>query len=182
MAPFTPSFRRSFSSARVCAGWAGAWASACFWLLASVPAWSLRADSAQPIHIRAASAEFDEPNGQAVYGGGVEVRQGTLRVTGERLQVDYQDAKVRRIVATGGPARYQQELEQERGLVKAAASTIVYHAGQDRIDFQGAARLTQAGNAVTGELIRYNIVSEAVDGERTDQGPVRVTLLPTEGG
>lgn len=182
MAPFTPSFRRSFSSARVCAGWAGAWASACFWLLASVPAWSLRADSAQPIHIRAASAEFDEPNGQAVYGGGVEVRQGTLRVTGERLQVDYQDAKVRRIVATGGPARYQQELEKERGLVKAAASTIVYHAGQDRIDFQGAARLTQAGNAVTGELIRYNIVSEAVDSERTDQGPVRVTLLPTEGG
>lgn len=178
MAPFTPSFRRSSSPARVCAGWA----SAGLWLLASVPAWSLRADSEQPIHIRAAAAEFDEPNGQAVYGGGVEVRQGTLRVTGERLQVDYQDAKVRRIVATGGPARYQQELEKERGLVKAAASTIVYHAGQDRIDFQGAARLTQAGNAVTGELIRYNIVSEAVDGERTDQGPVRVTLLPTDGG
>ena len=178
MGSFTPLFRRSFSSASPL----GAWASVCFWLLAAVPAWALRADSEQPIHIRSASAEFDEPNGQAVYGGGVEVQQGTLRVTGERLLVDYQDAKVRRIVATGDPARYQQTLDQEGGLVKGAASTIVYHAGQDRIDFQGAARLTQAGNAVTGELIRYHIVLEAVNGEATEQGPVRVTLLPADGG
>ena len=168
--------------ARVCARPRLSWAGACCCLLAAVPAWALRADSEQPIHIRSASAEFDEPKGQAVYGGGVEVRQGTLRLTGERLLVDYQDAKVRRIVATGGPARYRQTLEQDRGLVQGAASTIVYHAGQDRIDLQGAARLTQAGNAVTGELIRYHMGLEAVDGEATERGPVRVTLVPADGG
>lgn len=179
MAPFTLSFHRNFSAASRKAHLA---LGMCFWLLPAAPAWALPADSEQPIHIRSASAEFDEPNGQAVYGGGVEVRQGTLRVTGESLLVDYQDAKVRRIVATGDPARYQQALDEEGGLVQGAASTIVYHAGQDRIDLQGAARLTQAGNAVTGELIHYHIGLEAVNGAATDQAPVRVTLLPAEGG
>ncbi len=139
---------------------------------------ALPQDGEQPIHIKSKAAEFDQLKEQAVYQGDVELRQGTLVVTGEHLTVDYRGAELLRISATGRPARYRQMLDDANGPVRANAATIIYHPRQERIDFQGSARLVQAGNTVDGEFIHYDIVSKAVDAQATQQRPVRVTLQP----
>lgn len=138
-------------------------------------------DAEQPLHIRAQAAEIDQVNGSAVYLGGVEVRQGTMRVTGERMTVHYLDARLVRITASGDPARYQQSSAGNGGAVRASASHITYLPGKTRIELSGEAQLAQANKAVVGEVIHYDISSQTVDAPATQQGPVRVLLNPTKG-
>ena len=138
-------------------------------------------DAEQPMHIRAQAAEFDHSNGRAVYLGGVEVRQGTLQVTGERMTLHYIDARLMRVTASGDPARYQQGSAKDGGLVRASASLITYHPGRERVELTGNARLAQAKNDVAGEIIHYDIASGIVDAEATGRAPVRVILRPANG-
>ena len=145
---------------------------------AAAPAQALPEDAQQPIHIHAESAEIQRQQGRIVYVGAVRVEQGTLQVDAERMVVDYREGKVVRITATGAPAHYRQDLEADAGQVRADASTIVYHTRESRIDLQGEARLSQRGNSLAGDLIRYDIVAGRVDAGAADQGPVRTTLMP----
>lgn len=139
---------------------------------------ALPEDADQPIEIEAERAEVDQNAGTVVYTGSVEAEQGTMRVTAERMTVEVEDQKVVRITATGTPARYQQLLEADKGLVKADARTIVYHTQQERVDLEGDAFLTQGGNEIAGEVIHYDIVAGRVDAVAGDQEPVRVIVQP----
>jgi lipopolysaccharide export system protein LptA len=147
---------------------------------AAVPAavHALPEDASQPIKIEAEHAELDQNAGTVVYTGSVRAEQGTLRVTADQMTVVVQDQKVVRITATGQPAKYQQQLEADKGLVKADARTIVYHTQQERVDLEGHAFLEQGGNEIAGELIRYDIVAGKINAEAGDTEPVRVIVQP----
>ena len=161
--------RRVWSPARL-GLWAIVWAAALPGL-----GWSLPEDADQPIHIRAQTAEFGRDRGQALYLGSVQVRQGSLQVRADRLIVDHDGGRVLRITARGQPAHYRQRLQQ--GELEADAATIVYHAGERRIDLEGNARLTQNGSEVAGERIRYDLAAGKV-AAAADRTPVRATLQP----
>jgi lipopolysaccharide export system protein LptA len=140
---------------------------------------SLPEDADQPIHIRADRAQVDRNAQTIVYSGSVQVDQGTMRVNADEMIIEYEDQRVVRITAQGQPAKYQQELEEDQGgQVRADARTIVYNLQQEQLQLQGEAFLTQGGNEITGELIRYDIVAGRVDAEAGDEGPVRVTVQP----
>lgn len=147
--------------------------------LVSAPlAVALPEDADQPIHIRADRAEVDQNAEKVVYSGSVLVEQGTMRVVADEMTVEYREQKVVRITAHGSPARYQQLLEADKGQVKADARTIVYHTQDERVDLEGEAFLSQGGNEIAGELIRYDIVAGKVNAESGEQGPVRVVVQP----
>jgi lipopolysaccharide export system protein LptA len=139
---------------------------------------ALPEDSEQPIHIRADNAEIDNKSKRVIYRGSVQVDQGTLQVTADEMTVEYQDQKVVRIVATGQPARYKQQLEAEDELVNADASTIIYYTQDERVDLKGAASLEQQGNTVTGDFIRYDIVEGKIDATAEGDNRVRMELQP----
>ena len=147
-------------------------------LLLAGTALALPEDADQPIHIRADRAEVDQNAEKVVYRGSVQVDQGTMRVQAEEMTVEYREQKVVRITAHGTPARYQQLLEADKGEVKADARTIVYHTQEERVDLQGDAFLSQGGNEIAGEHIRYDIVAGKVNAESGEQGPVRVIVQP----
>jgi lipopolysaccharide export system protein LptA len=149
-------------------------------LLALLPvaAHALPEDAEQPIHIRADRAQVDRHAQTIVYRGSVQVDQGTMQVRADEMIIEYHDQKVVRITAQGQPASYQQELEDNQGQVRADARTIVYHIQQEQLQLEGEAFLTQGGNEITGELIRYDIVAGRVDAEAGEEGPVRVTVQP----
>ncbi len=158
---------------------------ACVWLLAILslsdaqPAVALRNDADQPIHIEGDDAEIDQSNETIVYTGSVEVVQGTLRVFGERMVVKIKGDQVQQIITEGGPARYRQRLEDDQGDVEAEAESIIYHTSEERIYLNGEATLTQLGNTLSGESIRYDIVNGKVDASAGDTpGRVRMILVP----
>jgi lipopolysaccharide export system protein LptA len=141
-------------------------------------AFGLPEDADQPIHIQADNAEIDEQAERAVYRGAVQVDQGTLRVTAEEMTVELRNQKVFRIIATGTPARYTQQIEADEDRVQANANTIVYYTQEERLDLEGDAHLNQQGNTISGDLIHYDIVAGKVTATAADDGPVRMILQP----
>ena len=149
----------------------------CLTLLSSA-AFALPDDADQPIHIRADNAEIDQDQQLVIYRGDVQVDQGTLRVTADEMTVEYRNQKVVRITATGAPAHYQQQLNETKEQVKARSSTIVYHTQDERLDLMGNAFLTQEGNEITGDQIKYDIVAGKVDAQSQSNERVRMVLQP----
>ena len=168
--PSNSKARRQVGAAARLGLWAIVWAGALPGL-----GWPLPEDADQPIHIRAQTAEFGRDSRQALYLGSVQVLQGSLEVRADQLIVDHDGGRVLRIIAQGQPARYRQLLRQ--GELEADAATIVYHAGEQRIDLEGSARLIQSGSEVAGERIRYDLAAGKV-AAGADQAPVRATLQP----
>ncbi len=147
-------------------------------LFISSPVHALPEDSEQPIHIRADNAEIDNKSKTVIYRGSVQVDQGTLRVTADEMTVEYENQKVVRIVATGAPARYKQQLEADDEMVNADASTITYYTQAERVDLEGDASLEQEGNTVTGDFIRYDMVDGKIDASASGDGRVQMELQP----
>ena len=156
---------------------------ACFALVLLIggkDALALPEDADQPINIRADTVEYDQTGNRIIYRGSVQVDQGTLRVTAEIMTIDLQDGnKVKRITAEDTPARYQQQIEVDKELVRAEALTIIYHTQDERVDLKGAANLEQEGSTLTGDLIVYDIVAGRVDASATEEAPVTMVLQPS---
>jgi len=149
-------------------------------LIGAHGAWALPEDADQPINIRADTVEYDQTGNRIIYRGSVQVDQGTLRVTAEIMTIDLQDGnKVKRITAEDTPARYQQQIEVDKELVRAEALTIIYHTQDERVDLKGAANLEQEGSTLTGDLIVYDIVAGRVDASATEEAPVTMVLQPS---
>ena len=150
-----------------------------FCVLTPFAATALENDAQQPIHIEGDDAEIDQNNETIVYTGSVEIAQGSLRVRGDRMVVKIKGNQVERIITTGSPARYQQQLEDAQGEVRAHADSIIYHTSAERIFLNGGASLKQQGNTLNGESIRYDIVKGKVDASAgSGQGRVRMQLDP----
>lgn len=137
---------------------------------------ALASDAEQPIHIEGDDAEIDQNNETITYTGSVEIVQGTLRVHGEKMVVKINGDQVERITTVGTPARYQQQLEDDQGDVKAHANSIIYHTSKERIYLNGSATLAQQGNELQGESIRYDIVNGKVDASAGDKSSSRVRM------
>jgi lipopolysaccharide export system protein LptA len=121
---------------------------------------------------------MDQGTDQIVYRGAVRVDQGTLRVDADEITVQYEDQKVVRIVATGGPASYRQELDDPEGEVLARATTIVYLTRDERLELKGSAFLSQQGNEISGDTILYDMVEGKVEAVSGEGGSVRMVLQP----
>ena len=149
-------------------------------LLGAPGALALPEDADQPINIRADTVEYDQSGNRIIYRGSVQVDQGTLRVTAEVMTIDLLDGnKVKRITAEDTPARYQQQIEEDKAPVRAEALTIIYHTQDERVDLKGAANLEQEGSTLTGDLIVYDIVAGRVDASATEEAPVTMVLQPS---
>ncbi|MDP6376759.1 MAG: lipopolysaccharide transport periplasmic protein LptA [Pseudomonadales bacterium] len=155
-------------------------------LLNGTGALALPDDASQPMHIEAEQAEIDQHKRQFIYTGEVTVKQGTLSVTADHMVVDYveRDSKqtVTRITATGNPAHYSQQLEEDEGRVWANARKIVYHTENEKIDLKGNAHLTQLGNEISGETINYDVTAGRVDASSGTDARTKMILTPASSG
>ncbi len=147
-------------------------------LVTSAPhALALREDANQPIHIEADDAAIDQSNDTIVYTGAVEVVQGSMRVRGDKMVAKMRDDQIEQITTLGSPARYRQELEDDRGEVAARADSIIYRTAEERIYLNGRATLEQQGNKLEGESIRYDMVNGKVDASAGESnGRVRMQI------
>jgi lipopolysaccharide export system protein LptA len=156
-------------------------ASLCF-LFGASAALALPEDRNQPIRITSDSAVQEA--GRVTYRGDVVVIQGSLRIDAAQVVVNHVDGRVQRVVATGAPARFQQQPEPEGGLVKAAARTMIYYQGENRIELLRNAQVERDGSTVAGDRIEYLIGSETVRAQSSadQQGRVEMVLQPDNRG
>jgi lipopolysaccharide export system protein LptA len=149
------------------------------------PTAALTSDRTQPVTIEADQAELDDLKRVTTYQGRVIVTQGSLRITGDRMVLYYdENREVTRAESFGKPATYEQLPDGEKEPVKARASRMEYLVKEGVIELYGDAQVIQAGDSLTGSRITYDTVNDRVKATRAgDQGDrVRVILTPKNQG
>jgi len=113
-------------------------------------------DSDAPIEITSEDLQVDQAAGTAIFTGDVILGQGTMRMTAERLVVEYADnpatgeTEITKMTATGGVTIISGEeaAESQRAVYTLANTTIV---------MTGDVLLTQGPSALTGDKFTYNV-------------------------
>jgi lipopolysaccharide export system protein LptA len=132
-------------------------------LLSSIHVLSLESDANAEITIQSDRAEFNRKTGTAVYGGNVILEQGTLLMNADQITLfSDTEQRLRKVLAEGKPARFQQKMEGDKGLTKAKGHTITYMTQDKTVTLLKESVLEQEGRLFSGNLIIYDIVNENV--------------------
>lgn len=128
-------------------------------------AWALPGDRNQPMTITADQGNFRSSRGEASFTGNVYLKQGTLEVWADTLDVrrDPETGDITFLEAKGEPARYQELPSEEDGLIEVRGKRIEYRPEEDLIITEGNGHLTQAGSDIEADYIRYNLRDESLD-------------------
>ncbi|MBB3191643.1 lipopolysaccharide transport periplasmic protein LptA [Halomonas cerina] len=152
--------------------------------LAVLPAWALEGDASAPIEVVADRLDLDDRAGTAVYRGDVEIRQGSMRLTGERVEIQRNAAgQLTRATATGERAYLEQKPAPDEPLVRGWGRTVIYHVAERRIELIDRAELHQGGDTFDGGYLEYfldrRVVQARAEAEGVqDRQRVRMTLEP----
>lgn len=124
---------------------------------------ALPSDRLQETRASAETVVFDQKKGIATYSGAVKVQQGSLVVTADSIVIETNpDGSVKKMLATGKPAQFQQQPEADQGVITASASEITYTPDQKHLLLVENASLEQDGAVMSGPRIDYDLAKEVM--------------------
>lgn len=124
---------------------------------------ALPSDKNETIRGSADNLTVDQKNGVATYTGSVKIQQGSLMITADSIVIHTNpDSSVEKMIATGNPARFQQQPDQDQGVVTAAAKQITYTPDDQRLLLVEDASVEQNGAVMSGPHIDYDLVKEVM--------------------
>ena len=141
-------------------------------------------DENQPVEINADRSEFFLEDGAqtVIYYGTAEAPaefvQGSLIVSGMELTIVRRQGDVERIVATGKPARFQQQPAIDQGIIYANGNSISFSGDIVRIEDQG--ELIQDGIIWSGCLIEWNLDTQSGQSSSDNCQQRTQTIIPAE--
>ena len=143
---------------------------------------ALPEDTKQPIEIEAQSVVVDETNGFSEFSGNAVVRQGSLLLSAELIQVQTDNEEVVSMIARGSlekPAKYIQSQENQARFVEATALQITYDVDKGMVFLVGTARLVQGFDSFSGDTLDYDINNDKVIVKGNKDGTERVKFKIT---
>ena len=146
-------------------------------LFFSTLVFALSEDADQPIEIEAESVMVDETTGFNEFIGDAEVKQGSLVMTAEIIQVQTNADGVETMIAKGTiekPAKYIQSHENQARLIEATATLITYDVNEGMIFLVGDAYLVQGFDSFSGDSLTYDINNDKVLVKGSEDGTKRV--------
>ena len=138
---------------------------------------ALPEDAKQPIEIEAQSVIVDETTGFNEFSGNAEVRQGSLLLLAELIQVQTDNGEVVSMIAKGSlekPAKYTQSQENQARFIEATATLITYDVNEGMIFLVGNAQLVQGFDSFSGDTLDYDINNDKVIVKGSEDGTERV--------
>jgi lipopolysaccharide export system protein LptA len=147
-------------------------------------AMALPGDKFETIRGRAANLTIDNKTGIATYSGSVSIQQGSLNIVADRLMV-HRNAQgdVEKMVATGSPARFQQQPDPEKGIITASAKSITYIPANENLLLVEEASVEQDGSIMSGSKINYDLAKEILkasgDTQQQNSG-VEIVIPPSK--
>ena len=146
-------------------------------LFLSTYTFALTEDAQQPIEIEADSVMVDETSGFNEFIGNAEVKQGSLVMTAEIIQVQTNADGVETMIAKGTldqPAKYIQSQENQARFIEATATLITYDVNEGMIFLVGDAYLVQGFDSFSGDSLTYDINNDKVLVKGSENGTKRV--------
>lgn len=155
-------------------------------VFSSAAALAIPSDRNQPISLVADRATYNEKSGVTTYSGNVIIEQGTMRLQANSIVANLNSQKqISSITATGGPARFQQQIDVNKGLAKGQAQKILYNAQTGIITLSGNAFLQQDGASIRGNTLKYSMNKGDVEATGTpnntgsSSGRVQIIIPPS---
>lgn len=147
-------------------------------VLLSANSAATESDYSQPIAITSENNETSIRENVSVYTDNVEIRQGSLNIKADRLEINASAGKGNEVfITTGTPVNYSQLLEGDVP-VTASAAEIRYDLASRTLTLSGDAQLSQSGSQVQAAVIRYNIETQQISAESGEKKK-RVTTIFT---
>ena len=113
----------------------------------------LAQDTSAPVEVTADALDVDQTDGSAVFEGNVLVTQGELRMTAQRIQVNYATeggGRIETLNATGG-------VTFVNGAEAAEAQQAVYNIESGEVVMTGDVLLTQGQTALAGNTLTIDL-------------------------
>jgi len=144
----------------------------------SVPA--LESDKDQPIHIEADSVDINDREGVSIYTGDVQMTQGSIHMTADKVTVYQKDNRTEKLVAVGRPVTFKQTPEGGKEDVKGRALRVDYFADSEEIVLIDEAQISQGDNTFSSDRIKYDRAKAVLKAGATAEGRKRVyvTIQP----
>lgn len=149
-------------------------------LLSSVFAQADNSDFKQPITVDSKTQFVDGKRKTSVFREDVHVRQGSLKIDADEVEVNAANGEGREIfIARGNPAVYSQTMDDGSD-IRAVAQEIKYQTDNRTLTLSGAAELHQNSSMVKGESITYNLDKQQLlaEGEAGENGRVITIFRP----
>ena len=140
-------------------------------------AFALPADKAQPIEVKAQTVIIDEAQGHSFYSGEASVVQGSLTLSGEKIQIFNNQTQVTKVIAKGDKnnrAHYKQNQINQARFIEATAQTITYLIKTEMVHLKGNAHLVQGFDSFSGGTLDYDIKNDKVIAQKSKDGTQRV--------
>lgn len=148
-------------------------------ILGTTNAFAKKLDMTQELTIDANRQSADLKNKIFSYIDHVVIKQGTLVIKADLVQV-INNAKTgeKTYIAKGKPATFEQMLDDGRP-INLQANEIKYQPSLNTIVISGNALLTQEGSEVSGSKITYNSETEYVNAESGANNKVKTVIQPS---
>ncbi|WP_445115510.1 lipopolysaccharide transport periplasmic protein LptA [Acinetobacter sp. WZC-1] len=154
--------------------------------MASAMTFALSSDRSQQISLAADRATYSEKTGLMTYSGNVVVEQGTMKLQAASIVAQLNKSKqISTVTATGSPARFQQQLDSNKGIARGEAQKIIYNAETGIINLIGNAYLYQDGASIRGNSLKYSMnkgdieASGSSDVGGSDKGRIQIIVPPS---
>ena len=148
--------------------------------LLSTSVMALPSDRSQAINVEADKASISKKTGTSTYSGNVVVKQGSMRISAEKLVVHTKHGKLQMMRAQGGPVEFKQQAKDNKNIY-ASAQTMTYQANTNIIIFEKNAELRQGANKFASNRIIYDINKDTVNaGKKSGGDRVTITIQPAE--
>lgn len=143
---------------------------------------ALDANDNQTITVESDRAEINERTGLTQYSGNVIIRQGSLIIDANMVEIYYVNNQVERIICNGNPASYQNT-SSTGGQVLARAEIIEYLPNEKLLNLKTNASLSKNGTLIKGDSINYDVVSEtwrAKGDNQSTQKRIQLVIPPLQ--
>ena len=143
------------------------------------------AENVEKIYIDADYMQLNIETGYSVYIGNVNIKQGELKLTGDKVTIQQTREEVERITVTGKPAHYNHITDKGEN-IQAESEHMIYTASKNELVMTVNANLKQPDHQVSSQKIVYDTEKKIViagDKSETSTGSdnkqrVNITLTP----
>ena len=122
-------------------------------------------DTGQPVEVTADNLSVQNDGAHAVMTGSVVIAQGEMRLAADRVEVDYAEGQISKMVATGNVTLVQ-------GADAAEAKSADYDVARGTVILEGDVLVTQGPSSVLADRATVNLAT----GDAVMEGRVRSVL------
>jgi lipopolysaccharide export system protein LptA len=133
---------------------------------------SVAADLAQ-----ATGLDFD--NSRWTFHGNVKITMEQGQLSSDEADVTFAKKLLAKAVVNGNPASFEQRIAKTGKLAQGRADTIDYDVAKGVVHFSKNAWLSDGQNEIRGESLKYNVLSQNIVAESSEQGSQRVHIIIT---